>query len=63
MREGKAAALSAFVIPAISPKACVVVRHTIRPLCLHQRITQLDTSRPTNELLITGESTPSPPQQ
>mgnify|MGYP001806850331 CR=1 FL=1 len=55
VREGRSAALSAFVLPAISPKACVVVRHTIRPLCLHQRIVQMDTSRPTNELLITGE--------
>ncbi|GIL85198.1 hypothetical protein Vretimale_10813 [Volvox reticuliferus] len=54
VREGKSASLSAFVIPAISPKAAVVLRHTIRPLCLHQRITVMDTSRPTNELLITG---------
>ncbi|GLC59925.1 hypothetical protein PLESTB_001554700 [Pleodorina starrii] len=54
VREGRSSSLSAFVIPAISPKACAVLRHTIRPLCLHQRITQLDTSRPTNELLITG---------
>lgn len=54
VREGRSASLSAFVIPAIVPKACVVVRHTIRPLCLHQRITQFDTTRPTNELLITG---------
>ncbi|KXZ55148.1 hypothetical protein GPECTOR_3g298 [Gonium pectorale] len=54
VREGRAASLSAFVLPAISPKACVCVRHTIRPLCLHQRIQQMDTSRPTNELLITG---------
>eukprot|EP00198_Chlamydomonas_reinhardtii_P000372 XP_001689707.1 bardet-biedl syndrome 7 protein [Chlamydomonas reinhardtii] len=57
VREGRSAALSAFVLPAISPKACVVVRHTIRPLCLHQRIVQMDTSRPTNELLITGQFT------
>ncbi|KAG2424531.1 hypothetical protein HXX76_014412 [Chlamydomonas incerta] len=57
VREGRSASLSAFVLPAISPKACVVVRHTIRPLCLHQRIVQMDTSRPTNELLITGQFT------
>ncbi|KAG2493069.1 hypothetical protein HYH03_008732 [Edaphochlamys debaryana] len=54
VREGRPSSLSAFVIPAISPKACLVVRHTIKPLCLHSRITAMDADRPTNELLITG---------
>lgn len=56
VREGsKPATLTAFVIPQITPKSCVSMRHTIKPLCLHQRITQMDNERPTNELLITGQ--------
>ena len=54
VREGRAAALSAFVIPAITPKVCVSVKHGIRPLCLHTRVAEADTSRPMNDLTFTG---------
>ncbi|GAX76228.1 hypothetical protein CEUSTIGMA_g3672.t1 [Chlamydomonas eustigma] len=54
VREGTGGILQAFVIPNISPKTCVSVSHKIRPLCLHSRINQMDSSRPTNELVVTG---------
>mmetsp|Transcript_18765 Transcript_18765/g.40356 ORF Transcript_18765/g.40356 Transcript_18765/m.40356 type:complete len:735 (+) Transcript_18765:308-2512(+) len=54
VREGKSGSLQAFIIPNISPKTCVSVSHRIRPLCLHTRIPSADSTRPTNELLITG---------
>ena len=56
VREGSSGTLLAFIIPNISPKSCVSVSHRIKPLCLHMRIDQIDATRPTNELVITGES-------
>ncbi|KAL6757581.1 bardet-biedl syndrome 7 protein [Haematococcus lacustris] len=54
VQEGTSGVLQAFVIPSITPKTCVAVSHKIKPLCLHRRLPEADTSRPTNQVHITG---------
>ena len=53
-QEGKAGVLHVYVIPQTSPKTCQVVRHQLKPLCLHQRTQKPEEGRPYSELSISG---------
>eukprot|EP00898_Chlorokybus_atmophyticus_P008323 jgi/Chlat1/8492/Chrsp80S00652 len=54
--EGQSATMSIYPIPRVSPRTCAPVHFHLRPLCLHQRVTELPQPqpRPMSELRITG---------
>uniref|UniRef100_A0A915PRH4 Bardet-Biedl syndrome 7 protein n=1 Tax=Setaria digitata TaxID=48799 RepID=A0A915PRH4_9BILA len=52
--EGQYGSLQAYVCPKIHPKMCQVRSYEIKPLSLHQRVHQFDSSRPLNILKISG---------
>jgi len=53
--EGQFGTLQVYVIPRVTPKTCQVQSYSIKPLSLHQRVSQLEEEkRPFNELRLTG---------
>ncbi len=55
--EGHAGQISAYVIPALPPKACSTISVRVRPLCLHSRVsaTEAGEAGPVSDLAISGE--------
>ncbi|XP_033106003.1 Bardet-Biedl syndrome 7 protein homolog isoform X2 [Anneissia japonica] len=53
--EGQYGVLQAYVTPRVQPKVCQVRQYLIKPLSLHQRIHNLDETRPMNTLKLTGQ--------
>eukprot|EP00201_Polytomella_parva_P019649 CAMPEP_0175047856 /NCGR_PEP_ID=MMETSP0052_2-20121109/5842_1 /TAXON_ID=51329 ORGANISM="Polytomella parva, Strain SAG 63-3" /NCGR_SAMPLE_ID=MMETSP0052_2 /ASSEMBLY_ACC=CAM_ASM_000194 /LENGTH=619 /DNA_ID=CAMNT_0016311807 /DNA_START=124 /DNA_END=1979 /DNA_ORIENTATION=- len=52
---GKGANIQLFVIPQAVPKTCVSLKATVRPLCLHQRISDPDMGRQVSEMVVKGD--------
>ncbi|MCP9257568.1 Bardet-Biedl syndrome 7 protein [Dirofilaria immitis] len=52
--EGQCGILQAYICPKIHPKMCQVRNYVVKPLSLHQRVHQFDSSRPLNTLKLTG---------
>ncbi|VDN39116.1 unnamed protein product, partial [Gongylonema pulchrum] len=55
--EGQYGSLLAYICPKIHPKMCQVRTYEIKPLSLHERVHQFDSSRPLSTLRITGNFT------
>ncbi|KAK6102273.1 hypothetical protein QQG55_7810 [Brugia pahangi] len=52
--EGQCGNFKAYICPKIHPKTCQVRNYVIKPLSLHQRVHQFNTSMPMNVLKLIG---------
>nr|CDP96655.1 BMA-OSM-12 [Brugia malayi] len=52
--EGQCGNFKAYICPKIHPKTCQVRNYVIKPLSLHQRVHQFNTSMPVNVLKLIG---------
>merc|ERR1719436_1483114 len=55
--EGSHGTISGFVLPQTSPKTAHLVSLSVKPLSLHEKITEVPPDIPMNELKLTGQFT------